>query len=180
MTKLWYFTNLDFPELRGLPFLSYLLGVRSHEVAIIWPDFLLVNGQEFNKFTTKLEPGITLPWTTWLDKFLNKQKLIEWLETARPPLKWCSINIPIERWINKNPIEISFPTPPINSEAGGTEAWREKCDLRRQGHGYGPWILLHISVDGSDIQQAKQSSWMYHNPRFVNVNGTFTTDQALF
>lgn len=34
------------------------------------------------------------------------------------------------------------------------------------------------TVDGSDIQQAKQ--WMYHNPRFVNVNGTFTTDQALF
>ena len=41
LAKLLYFTNLDFPEIRGFPFLSYLLGwgrVRSCEVAIIWPD----------------------------------------------------------------------------------------------------------------------------------------------
>ena len=36
LAKLQYFTNLDFPEIMGFPFLSYLLGGnRSCEVAII-------------------------------------------------------------------------------------------------------------------------------------------------
>ena len=40
LAKLQCVTNLDFPEIRGFPFLSYLLGLRSCEVAIIWPTCL--------------------------------------------------------------------------------------------------------------------------------------------
>ena len=39
-----YFTYLDFPEIRGFPFLSYLLGAQnSREVAIIWPDLIIAH-----------------------------------------------------------------------------------------------------------------------------------------
>ena len=43
LTKLKYFTNLDFRETRGFPFLSYLLGFCSFEVAIIWPNVLFAS-----------------------------------------------------------------------------------------------------------------------------------------
>ena len=39
LAKLQYFTNLDFPEISGFPFLNATFwGPRSSEVAIIWPN----------------------------------------------------------------------------------------------------------------------------------------------
>ena len=47
-----FFTNLDFPEIRVVPFLSYHWGPRSCEVAIIWPDECIKRLWQWKTFTS--------------------------------------------------------------------------------------------------------------------------------
>ena len=57
LAKLSYFTNLDFPEIRGCPFLfpTFWGPVRSCEVAMkfdhIWPESSTLRSESFLKFT---------------------------------------------------------------------------------------------------------------------------------
>ena len=57
LAKLWYFTNLDFPEIKGCPFLNYILGAQ-----VVWGRYNLTRYMDFGSLYNHLSTLICLRW----------------------------------------------------------------------------------------------------------------------
>ena len=111
LTKLKYFTNLDFREIRGFPFLSYLLGFCSFEVAMIWTNVLfagniclLLMEEILHQLRLVVDPTIykVLYYTSQVvQEFVHQQYVYISNMTPKPWFFWKSLlNTQTIQWRN--------------------------------------------------------------------------------
>ena len=150
---LFHFTNLGFPEIRGIPFLAYPC-----EVAIIWPDGSWWTMMEASQPTTPNSCTFFQKTSWWFQPTHLKNRLVK-LD-----------HLPQKRGENEKMFELPPPRKDLTASKTAPVGFSKECFLFMAAPSSFRWSLrIHLSTDNHwDLDHSYTDTFQptrHHDPK---------------